>query len=104
MAASYIDANVLVRHLTGDIPDQAKRARAFLARIESGEITATLLETSLAEVVWVLSSKRLYKLPPARIRDRLQRWSAANKKGHVGTMLIRPHQPEALELVAKSVL
>jgi alkanesulfonate monooxygenase SsuD/methylene tetrahydromethanopterin reductase-like flavin-dependent oxidoreductase (luciferase family) len=42
--------------------------------------------------------------PPARIRDRLQRWTAANKKGHVGTMLIRPHQPEALELVAKAVL
>ena len=27
--------------------------------------------------------------PPARIRDRLQRWVAAGKKGHVGSMLIR---------------
>ena len=42
--------------------------------------------------------------PPARIRDRLQRWTAAGKKGHVGTMLIRPQQPEALELVAEAVL
>jgi F420-dependent oxidoreductase-like protein len=42
--------------------------------------------------------------PAARIRDRLQRWTAASKQGHVGAMLIRPHQPEALELVAKAVL
>ena len=40
--------------------------------------------------------------PPARIRDRAQRWIAAGKKGHVGTMLIRTQQPKALELLAET--
>ena len=28
--------------------------------------------------------------PAARIKDRVQRWLAAGKKGHVGAMLIAP--------------
>ena len=42
--------------------------------------------------------------PPARIRDRAQRWIAAGKKGHVGSMLIRTQQPKALELLAEAML
>ena len=42
--------------------------------------------------------------PPARIRERAQRWIAACKQGHVGTMLIRTQQPKALELLAEVLL
>lgn len=42
--------------------------------------------------------------PAARIRDRLQRWTAAGKKQHVGTMLIRSDQPKVLELLAEALL
>ena len=42
--------------------------------------------------------------PAARIRDRLQRWIAAGKKGHVGSMLIRSSQPKTLELLAEVML
>jgi F420-dependent oxidoreductase-like protein len=42
--------------------------------------------------------------PAERIRDRLQRWTAAGKSGHVGTMLIRTSQPKALELLAEVLL
>jgi F420-dependent oxidoreductase-like protein len=42
--------------------------------------------------------------PAARIRDRLQRWVAAGKKSHVGTMLIRSDQPKVLELLAEVML
>jgi F420-dependent oxidoreductase-like protein len=42
--------------------------------------------------------------PAARIRDRAQRWVAAGKRGHVGSMLIGAGQPQALELIAKAVL
>ena len=42
--------------------------------------------------------------PPARIKDRAQRWIAAGKQGHVGTMLIRTQQPKALELLAQVLL
>jgi F420-dependent oxidoreductase-like protein len=42
--------------------------------------------------------------PAERIRDRAQRWIEAGKRGHVGTMLIRSTQREALELLADVVL
>jgi F420-dependent oxidoreductase-like protein len=42
--------------------------------------------------------------PPARIKDRAQRWIAAGKQGHVGTMLVRTQQPKALELLAEVLL
>ena len=39
--------------------------------------------------------------PAARIRDRLQRWIAAGKSGHVGSMLMRTSQPKTMELLAE---
>jgi len=42
--------------------------------------------------------------PAARIRERAQRWVAAGKQGHVGSMLIGAGQPKALELIAEAVL
>jgi F420-dependent oxidoreductase-like protein len=41
--------------------------------------------------------------PPARIKDRAQRWIAAGKKGHVGSMLIGG-DAKALEVMAEAVL
>ena len=42
--------------------------------------------------------------PADRIRDRLQAWKEAGKKGHVHTMSIGTPQPEALELLANELL
>jgi F420-dependent oxidoreductase-like protein len=42
--------------------------------------------------------------PAQRIRDRAQRWVAAGKRHHVGTMLIRSDQPPVLEVLAKALL
>ena len=42
--------------------------------------------------------------PPARIRDRLQRWQAAGRNGEVGTMLLQGASTEALRLLAEAVL
>ncbi len=39
-----------------------------------------------------------------RIKDRLQRWTDAASHGHVSNMLIGCQQPDALALVAESVL
>jgi F420-dependent oxidoreductase-like protein len=39
-----------------------------------------------------------------KIRDRLQAWKEAGKRGEVGTMNIGASQPEALELVAEELL
>ncbi len=42
--------------------------------------------------------------PKERIRERLQAWKEAGKKGHVGAMLIGAQQTEALEVVAEAML
>ncbi|MCZ6868993.1 MAG: LLM class F420-dependent oxidoreductase [Gammaproteobacteria bacterium] len=42
--------------------------------------------------------------PADRIRDRVQRWTEAGNKGHVGSMLMGGAQPEALKLMAELVL
>jgi alkanesulfonate monooxygenase SsuD/methylene tetrahydromethanopterin reductase-like flavin-dependent oxidoreductase (luciferase family) len=39
-----------------------------------------------------------------RIKDRLQVWIAAGKAGLVGTMVVGSGQPEALRLIAETVL
>jgi F420-dependent oxidoreductase-like protein len=42
--------------------------------------------------------------PAARIKDRLQAWIAAGKNGKVGTMVLGSRQPEALRVIAETVL
>jgi predicted nucleic-acid-binding protein len=49
-----LDANVVLRHLTGTPPDLAARATAFLERAKPG--TLLLLDVQLAEVVYVLDT------------------------------------------------
>ncbi|MDE0654429.1 MAG: PIN domain-containing protein [bacterium] len=49
---AFIDTNVIIRHLTGDPPDQAARATAYLAEAEQ----LLLADLILAEVVYVLES------------------------------------------------
>lgn len=58
---AFVDTNVLVRHLTGDPPSQARRATAFLA--EADELLLTDLVA--AEVVYVLES--FYEVERARL-------------------------------------
>lgn len=67
----FLDANVILRYLTRDHPDHSERAYAFLQRVETGEIEATITEAVIAEVVYVLSSKALYNVPRAEIQERL---------------------------------
>ncbi len=42
--------------------------------------------------------------PAARIKERLGPWQAAGERGHVSTMLISSQQPEALQLIAETML
>jgi predicted nucleic acid-binding protein len=50
--SAFVDTNVLIRHLTGDPPEQARRASAFLARAKE----LLLTELVAAEVIYVLES------------------------------------------------
>jgi predicted nucleic acid-binding protein len=54
---AFVDTNILIRHLTGDPPDLAARATAFLADIDE----LLLEDVVVAEIVYVLES--FYKVP-----------------------------------------
>lgn len=63
----WVDANVLLRFITGDPPEMAAQALTLFQRAERGEVTLRLAPLVLAEVVWVLTS--FYKLPKKRITE-----------------------------------
>jgi predicted nucleic-acid-binding protein len=50
--SAFLDTNVLIRHLTGDPPARARRARAFLATADE----LLVPDLIVAEVVYVLES------------------------------------------------
>ena len=60
---AFVDSNVLVRHLTGDPPDQAQAATEFL-RSGEGLIVVDLVA---AEVVYVLES--VYEVERERVAE-----------------------------------
>lgn len=61
--SAFLDTNVLIRHLTGDPPAQARRARTFLAA--AGELL--LPDLIVAEVVYVLES--FYEVERERVAE-----------------------------------
>jgi predicted nucleic acid-binding protein len=63
---AFVDTNVLIRHLTGDPPDQAVLATRFLR--DADELL--LPDLILAEVAYVLES--YYETPRAQVADTLR--------------------------------
>lgn len=61
--SAFLDTNVLIRHLTGEPPAQARRATAFLRRAEE----LLLPDLIVAEVVYVLES--FYEVERARVAE-----------------------------------
>lgn len=54
---AFVDTNILIRHLTGDPPDMARKATAFLAQADE----LLLPDVIVAETVYVLES--FYEVP-----------------------------------------
>jgi predicted nucleic acid-binding protein len=67
----FIDANVFIRHLTRDDPKKAQACLELFQQAQKKEIILITSESVIAEVVYVLSSKRLYNLPREEIRKLL---------------------------------
>jgi predicted nucleic acid-binding protein len=63
---AFIDTNILVRHLTGDPPGQARRATRYLERAED----LLLADLIAAEVVYVLET--YYEVPREQVADTLR--------------------------------
>lgn len=65
MNLAYVDANVILRFLTGDPPDMAEQAAHLFQAVEQGELRLIVDSIVLAETVWVLQS--FYRYRPAEI-------------------------------------
>ncbi len=63
----FIDANIVLRYLLRDSPEQAERARALIHRIWDGREQVYLPDIALADIVWTLH--RFYKRTRQEIRD-----------------------------------
>ncbi len=68
---SYIDTDVIIRLLTGDDQQKRKDATALFERVAKGDLVLSAPDTAIADVVFVLSSPKLYDLPRSQIRDLL---------------------------------
>lgn len=62
-----IDANVILRYLTNDLPDQATRAGELLKKVEAGIEEVFLPDIILADIIWILEG--YYKQSRTQIRD-----------------------------------
>ncbi|MDQ7794938.1 MAG: PIN domain-containing protein [bacterium] len=56
MRPLWLDANVLIRFLTRDQPEQARAALAVFLRAKEGEFELRLCPLVVAEAAWVLDS------------------------------------------------
>jgi len=67
MVYIWIDANVILRFITGDPPEMAEKVLELMARAEKGEAALRLSHIVATEVVWVLSS--FYKYSKGEIAE-----------------------------------
>lgn len=66
---TFVDANILLRFLTKQPPEQAEQARDILERGQRGEFNLVVEPLTLAEVIYVLSG--VYQYPVERIKGEL---------------------------------
>jgi predicted nucleic acid-binding protein len=62
-----IDANVILRFLLADHPQQSPRCQELITRIQNGREAVFVPEVVVNDVVWTLKS--FYRWPPDRIRQ-----------------------------------
>lgn len=64
----FVDTNIFIRYLVNDDPIKAQACLALFQRAGRDEVALTTSESVIAEVVFVLSSKRVYNVPREQIR------------------------------------
>jgi predicted nucleic acid-binding protein len=67
----FVDTNIFLRYLTRDDPTKAEACFRLLERAKTGDVSLTTSESVIAEIVYVLSSPRVYHLSREEVRARL---------------------------------
>jgi len=57
-----VDANIILRHLLYDLPEQAEKVEKVLGQAENGEVRLLIPEPVLSDVVFVLTYLKVSKL------------------------------------------
>jgi len=68
---TFLDTNIVLRHLLADHLDHSPRATALIHAIERGEVQVRTADTVIFEVVFVL--ERTLKRPKSLIREGIER-------------------------------
>lgn len=71
----WVDANVILRLLTGQPEEQARASAALMHRADAGELRLRIAPLVVAEVVWVLTSA--YAVPVDRVAAVLREFLAS---------------------------
>lgn len=66
-----IDADVILRYLTNDVPEQAKQVEELFNRVEVGNEDVFLPDIILADIIWIL--EKYYK----QTREDIREWITA---------------------------
>jgi len=67
----FVDTNIFLRYLTRDDPQKAEACYRLFEKAKNSEVTLTTSESVIAEIVFVLSSPRVYHLTRTEVRARL---------------------------------
>ncbi|NTU42457.1 MAG: type II toxin-antitoxin system VapC family toxin [Nitrospirales bacterium] len=62
-ARSLPDTNTIIRYLVGDDPALYEKAKEFFDKVKNGEERAVILESVIAECIYVLT--KIYQVPRA---------------------------------------
>lgn len=68
----FVDANIFIRALIVEAPEVSARCGALFERADNEEVSLFTSEAIIAEVVYVLSSARIYRVPRADVAAKLR--------------------------------
>lgn len=67
----FVDTNIFLRFLTKDDPKKAEKCLALFESANKKEIKLQTTESVITEIVYILSSKRLYNLSRLEVYEKL---------------------------------
>ena len=71
MTTQFVDTNIFLRYLTKDDPQKAPACLALFQKAQQNRVRLTTSESVIAETVYLLSSKKVYRLQPQEVKRRL---------------------------------
>lgn len=72
MEAQFVDTNIFLRHLTNDHSEKARACFELFKKAAQDEVSLVTADWVIAEIVYVMSGKKTYNLPPEEIKNRLK--------------------------------